>query len=512
MLGMVAPYRAAATRLFIAMDSLGQHDHLRAYGIAYTALQKGIAVDWLLNYKCGSFAMHYSKEMEKLCMARGVTYSKIADDAYLTITARVKAPDYNGDVIKLTKAPRIAVYTPLNKEPWDDAVTLALTYAGIPFDKVYANEVLAGALDRYDWLHIFHEDFSGQFGKFWFGFRNSDWYLHDVRTEDSIARLHGYKKVSQLELAVVMKIRDFIGKGGNMFAMCSATETFDIALAAAGIDICKTPYDGDPADTDAQRRLDYSKCLAFTNFKLSFDSITYPHSDIDNNTARMIPENTDFFYINSFNAKVNPIPALLCQNHTQTIKGFWGQTTAFRNAVLKPETLVLAECKALNEAKYLHGEWGSGTWTFYGGHDPEDYRHTVGAKPTDLMLHAHSPGYRLILNNVLFNAAKSKNSAVVAVKEAAPVAAPAEDENLVISRIELDPDPENGELLIKVPETAASATAFRIHAVAVLDPTGKEVLSKSCNDLKVSLNIADLAAGVYIIKINSVYAGRIVKE
>ncbi len=398
-----------ASKIFIPMDAEGQANHLKAYGVAYAALKDGIAVDWLLNYKGGSFSIDQTENIERMCKLRGVTYEVISDAQYSGILITIANPDYNGDVIKLEKAPKIGVYTPPNKEPWDDAVTLVLTYAEIPFDKLYDDEVLADDLHKYDWLHLHHEDFTGQYGKFYGSFGNTAWYQKDQKDAEAMAAKHGFKKVSQLQLAVVKKIRDFVAGGGYMFAMCSATDTYDIALAADGVDICDVPYDGDPMEPNAQQKLDFKKCFAFKDFIISTYALEYEYSTIDNTNFRsaMNPK-IDYFSLFTFSAKFDPVPTMLCQNHTTTIKGFMGQTTAFRKEVLKSSVLVMADCKPVNEARYIHGEYGKGTWTFYGGHDPEDYQHMVYDPPTDLNLHPNSPGYRLILNNVLFPAAKKK--------------------------------------------------------------------------------------------------------
>lgn len=406
LLFMVFPARAS--KIFIPMDAEDQKNHLKAYGIAYAALKLGVATDWLINYKGGSFAMDGADAVERLCKLRGVSYQVISDAQYTGILQQIANPDFNGDVIKLEKAPRVAVYTPSNKLPWDDAVTMALTYAEIPYDKVYDDELLSDKLANYDWLHLHHEDFTGQYGKFWGAYRNASWYLEDVRTQETMAKKHGYRKVSQLKLAVAKKIRDFVVGGGYLFAMCSATDSYDIALAAQNTDICDVPFDGDPMAPDAQQKLDYTQSLAFKDFKLSTNPYEYEYSNIDNTQHRMVPMETDYFSLFTFSAKFDPVPAMLCQNHTTTVKGFMGQTTSFRKEVIKTNVLVMGENKAANEARYIHGEYGKGTWTFYGGHDPEDYQHAIGDPPTDLALHPTSPGYRLILNNVLFPAAKKK--------------------------------------------------------------------------------------------------------
>ena len=386
-----------------------QKNHLKAYGIAYYVLQQGAEVQWLLNYKGGSFMLKDFPVMEKECSVRGVTFSVIADVQAQTILQEIADPEVNMDAVKLEKAPKICVYSPKNKMPWDDAVTLALTYAEIPYDVVYDEEVLAGKLPLYDWLHLHHEDFTGQYGRFYAAYRNAQWYIEDVQLQEAMAKRLGFQKVSQMKLAVAKKIRDFTAGGGFLFAMCSATDSYDIALAADGVDICESMYDGDPADPDMNKKIDYSKCFAFKDFKLITNPLEYEFSDIDNEPPRRtISKNDDYFTLFEFSAKWDPVPTMLCQNHTQVIKGFMGQTTAFINYTVKPEVLVMGECKAAGEARYIHGEYGKGTWTFYSGHDPEDYHHMVGDPPTDLALHPNSPGYRLILNNILFPAAKKK--------------------------------------------------------------------------------------------------------
>lgn len=397
-----------ASRIFIPMDAEGQSNHLKAYGIAYAALKENIPLDWLLNYKGGSFCMEQADKIERLCKLRGVTYQVISDAQYSGIIGQISDPDFNGDIIKLEKAPRVAVYTPPNKEPWDDAVTLVLTYAEIPFDKVYDDEMLGDALLKYDWLHLHHEDFTGQFGKFWGSYRNAAWYQNDQKKAEATAAKHGFKKVSQLKLAIAKKIRDFVTGGGYLFAMCSATDSYDIALSSEGTDICEVPFDGDHMDANAQQKLDYSKCFAFKDFLISANPYEYEYSNIDNTNFRAVLPTVDYFTLFTFSAKFDPVPAMLCQNHTTTIKGFMGQTTSFRKEVLKSSVLVMGDYKPKNEAKYIHGEYGKGTWTFYGGHDPEDYQHHIEDPVTDLNLHPTSPGYRLILNNVLFPAAKKK--------------------------------------------------------------------------------------------------------
>jgi hypothetical protein len=402
----VHPVRAAY--ILVPMDETSQRNHLKAYGIAYWVLTQGVAVDWMLNYRGGSFCFKHIPHLEKECLIRGVSYEIIADAQYSRILNEIAHPEVNMDVVKMEKAPKIAVYSPKSNAPWDDAVTLVLTYAEIPYDVVYDDEILQGRLAKYDWLHLHHEDFTGQYGKFYAQYAGAAWYQEQVKELEGIAAKHGFKKVSQLKLAVAHKIRDYVAGGGFMFAMCSATDSYDIALAAEGVDICESMYDGDPADPQAQSKLDYNKCFAFKDFYLRTNPYEYEYSDIDANFGRNVPKELDYFTLFDFSAKWDPIPSMLTQNHTKTIKGFMGQTTAFNKKYIKSSTLIMGENKAANEARYIHGEYGYGTWTWYGGHDPEDYQHFVGDPPTDLNLHPNSPGYRLILNNVLFPAAKKK--------------------------------------------------------------------------------------------------------
>jgi hypothetical protein len=385
-----------------------QRNHLKAYGIAYWTLKNEVEVQWLLNYRGGSFLIKNLKPIENECNIRGVSYEIIADAQAQKILTEIADPEVNMESVKLEKAPKIAVYSPKNKLPWDDAVTLVMTYAEIPYDVVYDEEILEGRLPLYDWLHLHHEDFTGQYGKFWSAYKNAPWYQEQVRTLEALAKKLGFAKVSQLKLAVAKKIRDFTAGGGFLFTMCSGTDSYDIALAADGVDICGPMFDGDPADPQAQQKLNFDNCFAFTNFKLVTNPYEYEFSNIDVPPFRNIPKEKDVFTLFEFSAKWDIVPTMLCQNHEQVIKGFMGQTTAFNKSVIKPSVTIMGENKALNEAKYIHGEFGKGTWTFYGGHDPEDYQHKVGDPPTDLNLHPNSPGYRLILNNVLFPAAKKK--------------------------------------------------------------------------------------------------------
>ncbi len=396
-----------AAYVLIPMDET-QKNHLKAYGIAYWALTQDVEVNWLLNYRGGSFMFIHHSLLEKECAIRGVSYEVIADVQASSILNDIASPELNMECIKLQKAPKIAVYGPPNKLPWDDAVVLSLTYAEIPFDYLYDEEVLEGKLPMYDWLHLHHEDFTGQYGKFWANYRSAPWYVEDVRISEERAKKLGFNKVSKLKLAVAKKIRDFVAGGGYLFAMCSATDSFDVALAAEDTDICDVMFDGDPIAPDAQKKLNYDNCLAFTDFKISKNPYEYEISSIDATDTRKVNISEDFFTLFEFSAKWDPVPTMLCQDHQKIIKGFMGQTTAFKKEYIKPNVLILGENKSLNEARYIHGEFGNGTWTFLGGHDPEDYQHLVNDPPTNLSLYPNSPGYRLILNNVLFPAAKKK--------------------------------------------------------------------------------------------------------
>lgn len=400
---------AMGAYLLIPMDE-SQKNHLKAYGIAYWVLKKDVEVDWLLNYRGGSFMFQYVKAIEEECTIRGVTCQTIADAQAAAILEEISDPQVNMENIKLHKAPRIAVYSPKNKLPWDDAVTLVLTYAEIPYDILYDEEIITGMLPMYDWLHLHHEDFTGQYGKFWANYKGFPWYQEDVNAQEESAKKLGFSKVSQMKLGVAKKIRDFVAGGGYLFSMCSAPDSYDVALSADGIDICDVMFDGDPPDPAAQSKLNFGNCFAFENFTLVTNPYQYEISSIDVTETRpkSITKENDFFTLFDFSAKWDPIPTMLCQDHESLIHGFMGQTTAFNEKYVKPSVIILGETKSLNEARYIHGDFGKGTWTFLGGHDPEDYQHLVGDPPTDLNLHPNSPGYRLILNNVLFPAAKKK--------------------------------------------------------------------------------------------------------
>ena len=400
---------ARSAYLLLPMDET-QKNHLKSYGIAFWVLQKDVEVDWLLNYRGGSFLIQYNKLIENECNIRGVTYLALADAQVDAVLQEIADPQVNMERIKLHKAPRIAVYSPKNKRPWDDAVTLVLTYAEIPYTIIYDEEVLSGLLPLYDWLHMHHEDFTGQYGKFWAAYKNFPWYQEDVQLQEETAKKLGFAKVSQMKLAVAMKIRDFVAGGGYLFSMCSAPDSYDVALSAEGVDICDVMFDVDPMDPKADSKLDYSKCFAFQDFSIVHNPYEYEISSIDVTETRpkTLNWNNDFFSLFEFSAKWDPVPTMLCQDHETLIHGFMGQTTAFNEKYVRPSVLILGENKSLNEARYIHGDYGKGTWTFLGGHDPEDYQHLVGDPPTDLNLHPNSPGYRLILNNVLFPAAKKE--------------------------------------------------------------------------------------------------------
>lgn len=408
-----------AAYILIPMEADKQRNHLKAYGITYWVLNQGVEAWWLLNYRGGSFAFQHSPAFERECRTRDVSFEVLPDAQFNRILAEIENPEVNMDALKLEKPPKIAVYTPdvnfgpgvaagQRIQPWDDAVTLALTYAEIPYDVVYDTEVLQDKLALYDWLHLHHEDFTGQYGRFYRGYNSQPWYREMVNYQESLARRNGFEKVSQLKLAVVKKIQAFVAGGGFMFAMCSATDSYDIALSADGHDICAAMYDGDPVEPNVDAKLDFSRTFAFKNFQLTRDPLEYEFSTIDHNEGRAIQPEQDYFTLFDFSAKWDPVPTMLTQNHTRTVKGFMGQTTAFRNEYIKPEVLILGESKPAGEARYIHGTFEKGFWTFYGGHDPEDYRHYVNDPETDLNLHPSSPGYRLILNNILFPAARKK--------------------------------------------------------------------------------------------------------
>jgi hypothetical protein len=399
---------APAQDLLIPMDD-AQTDHLKAYGAIYTALQNGQTVNWLLNYRGGSFLTPASAAIKQELRTRGVSFQPLGGAESSKIVSKVRADGSNKSVVPLQKAPEIAVYAPDRAVPWDDAVRLALRYADVPHDVIYDRAVLNGKLDQYDWLHLHHEDFTGQFGKF-IRYRNEPWYIQQQNEAEAAAREFGFRKVSQLKLAVVQRIKRYVSQGGFLFSMCSGTETFDMALAAHQTDIVPAAYDGDPVAPDAIQRLDFGPPLAFRDFRPNLNAQEYEHSDIDAGPppSQLRDPSLDYFTLFDFSAKWDPVPTMLTQNHVPTVKGFVGQTTAFNQDVLKDDVVILAKPPDRDQARYIHGSLGQGTFTFYAGHDPEDYQHYVGDPPTDLSLHPNSPGYRLILNNILFPAAKKK--------------------------------------------------------------------------------------------------------
>tara|TARA_R100000935_G_scaffold41188_1_gene62808 strand:+ start:207 stop:1622 length:1416 start_codon:yes stop_codon:yes gene_type:complete len=401
-------FQTFALQILIPMDAETQENHLKAYGITYYALQNNLEVQWLLNYRGGSFLISDTEALRKECKIRGVSFEVLSEEKSQSILEEIQSPSRNMEAVILEKAPKIAVYAPTGNKPWDDAVTMVLTYAEIPYETIYDEEVLGDALLLYDWLHLHHEDFTGQYGKFYRNYRTTPWYIKEKADAEELANKLGYTKVSEEKLAVAIKIRDYVIGGGFMFAMCSATDSFDIALAAEGLDIAEPMFDGDPSEPGYQSKIDFENTFAFIDFILERNPMVYEFSSIDMTEKRQIAMNTDYFTLMEFSAKWDPIPTMLNQNHTMLVKGFMGQTTAFNRATLKSNILVLAENKLNEEARYIHGIKGRGFFTFYGGHDPEDYQHRVGDPKTELELHPTSPGYRLILNNVLFPAAKKK--------------------------------------------------------------------------------------------------------
>ena len=392
-------------KILIPMDLL-QNDHLKAYGITYRILEQEMNVEWLLNYRGGSFLMDYDKRIEKDCAMNGVLWEVVGIETILEIYRTIG--ENNMETILLEKAPKIAVYIPENFEPWDDAVTLALEYAGIPYDQMWDEEILIGKIINYDWLHLHHEDFTGQYGKFYGSQRNTDWYKEEVKINEEMARRLGFEKVSKMKLAVALVINDYMRNGGFIFSMCSACDTYEIGLAAQDIDICSDVFDGDPFDPNANKKLDFSQCLAFENFQVIPHPLVYEHSNIDVTLEAQTRGPETYISLFDFSAKFDPVPCMLVQNHTSLVKEFLGQCSGFRKSTIKSMTLILAEVIGTEEVKYLHGNYGKGTFTYLAGHDPEDYQHFVGDPPTQLKHYRNSPGYRLILNNVLFPAARKK--------------------------------------------------------------------------------------------------------
>ncbi len=408
LLFFLASFSSKASFILLPMDDISQKNHLKAYGITYWAIDKAYKASWLLNYRGGSFLLADAPEIRKECQIRGVSFEAISDAQANQILEEIASPSQNMEVVALEKAPKVAVYTPKGKQPWDDAVTMVLKYAEIPYVEVYDEEVLTDQLLLYDWLHLHHEDFTGQFGKFYAAYRNAPWYIAQKTEAEVLAAKLGFAKVSEAKLAVAKKVRDFVIGGGFMFAMCSATDSFDIALSAEGVDICEPMFDGDNSDPNYQTQVDYSKTFAFKDYILDRKPEHYEFSNIDMTEKRKMPMEKDYFTLMDFSAKWDVIPSMLCQNHTSLVKGFMGQTTSFERELIKSNVLVLGENQLNDEARYIHGQKGKGFFTFYGGHDPEDYQHRVGDEPTVLDLHPNSPGFRLILNNILFPAAKKK--------------------------------------------------------------------------------------------------------
>ena len=401
-------FRTFASYILIPMDAETQKNHLKAYGMTYWVLEKQLKVKWLLNYRGGSFLLPDSEDIQRECQIRGVSFEVISDSKTESILEEISSPSQNMEAVILEKAPKIAVYTPYGKQPWDDAVTMVLTYAEIPYETVYDEEVLNDGLLAFDWLHLHHEDFTGQFGKFYGAYKSAAWYIQEKKDAEALATKLGYSKVSQEKLDVALKIRDYVIGGGFMFAMCSATDSFDIALAAEGVDIAEAMFDGDATDINYQSKIDFEKTFAFKDFVLERNPNVYEFSSIDMTNKRAIPKTSDYFSLIEFSAKWDPIPTMLTQNHTVLVKAFMGQTTSFDRNTIKTNVLILGENTVNREARYIHGTKGKGLFTFYGGHDPEDYTHRVGDPKTELDLHPNSPGYRLILNNVLFPAAKKQ--------------------------------------------------------------------------------------------------------
>lgn len=407
LIGIMSLGAVRAEKLLIPMD-LAQTNHLKAYGIAFWVIKNGQPVDWLLNYRDGSFMMDMNEKIVLECRIRGVSFEQVSDGNASEIYSQVQADNVNQDVVKLEKTPKIAVYVPKGTQPWDDAVRMALEYAEVEYDMVWDEDVLKGKLKDYDWLHLHHEDFTGQYGKFWANYRNAPWYIQQVALNENMAQKLGYSKVSQMKLDVAKTIKEYVAGGGFLFAMCSATDSYDIALAADGVDIVASMMDGDGQDPDAQSKLDYSSTFAFKDFNLRMNPAEYEYSDIDVGATSIDNPESDYFTLFEFSAKYDPVPTMLTQCHTGIVHGFLGQTTAFAIEKIKKSVTILAEREGTNEVRYIHGNFGRGTFTWYGGHDPEDYRHGIGDPPTDLDLHKNSPGYRLILNNILFPAAKKK--------------------------------------------------------------------------------------------------------
>ena len=398
-----------AQKIIIPMDD-SQKNHLKAYGVAFWIIQEQINVEWILNYKGGSFMTDNLEKIQQECRVRGVTYKILTTEQTLSVYNEISVN--NMDIVLLEKTPKIAIYTPPNKQPWDDAVTLALTYAEVPYTTLWDEEVFGGELSKYDWLHLHHEDFTGQYGKFYRNYHTASWYIEQKNQFESLALKLGFSSVPEQKKALAQIIKDYVSSGGFLFAMCSATDSFDIALATYGTDAAHSVYDGTPVDNQLPKKINYNLTFAFNDFKLITDPMVYEYSDIDyppSNNVIVRGAEADYFSLFEFSAKYDPVPTMLTQNHVAVIKGFMGQTTGFHRERIKKHVLIMGEDKTTPQVKYLHGNHGQGTFTFLGGHDPEDYQHFVGDPQTDLSLHRNSPGYRLILNNILFPAAKKKD-------------------------------------------------------------------------------------------------------
>jgi hypothetical protein len=402
---VVAPGVANA-QLLVPMDET-QANHLKAYGLTYWTLDRKLTAEWLLNYRAGSFLLPDRADIRREAALRGVTFEAIAPAQLAQIRKLIE--ESNMESVILEKAPKIAVYTPSSANPWDDAVTLALTYADVPYEKVWDNEVLQGRLKEYDWLHLHHEDFTGQYSKFYINYAGAPWLTEAVQHNESVAKQFGLPNSPALKKKVAEEIRRYVSDGGFLFAMCTATETIELALAAVNVDIAAPFADGTPIDANASRKMQWDRTLAFQNAEVQVNAGISSFSDIDGhqvNTPWRQPLGA--FTLFDFAPKFDPVPSMLVQNHENVIPDYYGLTTSFRKDRIKPGVIILAQEQGTSWTKYVHGTFGQGTWTFLGGHDPEDPQHQVGDAATDLNLHPHSPGYRLILNNVLFPAAKKK--------------------------------------------------------------------------------------------------------
>lgn len=405
---IIFSFTISASSILIKMNN-NQTNHLKAYGIAFWSIENFGQIKWLLNYEGGSFLIPYNSIIEKECIIRDVSFEMISDNDVQLILNNISSPSINQESIDLDKTPKIAVYTPLNKQPWDDAVTLVLEYAEIPYTKIYDSTIVNGGLNEFQWLHLHHEDFTGQYGKFYSSYSKASWYIKQQKLSEENARKLGFNKVSELKLNVAQNIKDFVFKGGYLFTMCSGTDSYDIALSASNIDICASVFDGDGQTSNMNSKLEFNETFAFKNFEIIASPYEYEYSNIDGTKKHLqLEEEEDLFTLFDFSAKWDFIPCMLVQNHTNIIKGFMGQTTSFNDEYIKNNATILGASKFIGTSKYIHGNYGQGTWTFYGGHDPEDYKHLVGDEPTNLELHPNSPGYRLILNNLLFPAAKKK--------------------------------------------------------------------------------------------------------